>query len=146
AELGASRLHIQSDSELLVKQMNGQYRVKQPDLKILYGQAKDLSERFQDVRITHVRREQNRRADELCNQALDGERGGNIAAAPRKERPGPTVSSQEESARQQALECLQAAATEWSKGDPNMPAALQVLDQIWSIWEEEGLLRSRRHR
>jgi ribonuclease HI len=142
-ELGAARLHIRSDSELLVKQMNGEYRVKQPDLKILYDQAKKLTDRFDEVRIAHVRRDDNRRADQLCNLALDGKRPGSVPAADLR-RPGQSEPSRHESARQQALDCLRAAAGEWSRGDAGTPSAAQVLDQIWSILEEEGLFKSRR--
>ena len=73
-ELGAdNRLLIHSDSELLVKQMNGEYRVKNEDLRGLYEQAQKLVRRFAGpVTIRHVRRGHNSRADALCNEALDG--------------------------------------------------------------------------
>ena len=79
ADLGLKRLAVFSDSELLVKQMNGEYRVKHPDLLPLYQDAKELVKEFDAVPITHVRRGQNARADALCNQALDGKlgKGGN---------------------------------------------------------------------
>src|SRR5437660_489043 len=51
AELGARRLLVHSDSELLVKQMNGLYRVKNPDLRVLHDQAKDLSQKFDTVTL-----------------------------------------------------------------------------------------------
>ncbi len=75
-ELGAHhRLLVHSDSELMVKQMNGEYRVKNEELRGLYDQACSLRRRFEGpVTIRHVRRVQNKRADELCNQALDGKR------------------------------------------------------------------------
>src|SRR5215218_7144913 len=72
ADLGLKRLAVFSDSELLVKQMNGEYRVRHPDLLPLYSDAKDLLKEFDAVSIAHVRRGQNARADALCNQALDG--------------------------------------------------------------------------
>ena len=69
------RLLIHSDSELMVKQMNGEYRVKNADLRDLYEQACALRQQFEGaVTIRHVRRALNKRADELCNQALDGKR------------------------------------------------------------------------
>lgn len=73
-ELGPQhRVLIHSDSELMVKQMNGEYRVKNEDLRSLYEQACSLRRRFEGpVTIRHVRREQNKRADQLCNEALDG--------------------------------------------------------------------------
>ncbi len=75
-ELGSHhRVIVNSDSELLVKQMNGEYRVKNEDLRELYEQACQLRKRFEGpVTIRHVRREQNKRADQLCNEALDGKR------------------------------------------------------------------------
>lgn len=70
-EHGARRLRVFSDSELVVKQMGGQYRVKHPDMLSLHRQAQDLRRRFERVEITHVRREHNKEADRLANQALD---------------------------------------------------------------------------
>jgi ribonuclease HI len=66
-------LHIYSDSELLVKQMKGEYKVKNEDLREWFDQAKELVKQFEKVTIIHVRREQNKRADQLCNMALDGD-------------------------------------------------------------------------
>jgi ribonuclease HI len=68
---GARRVRIFSDSELVVKQMAGQYRVKHPDMQSLHRQAQDLRRRFEHVDIAHVRRAQNKDADRLANQALD---------------------------------------------------------------------------
>jgi ribonuclease HI len=70
-DLGAKDLTIRSDSELLVRQMNGKYRVRQPHLKVLYGQAKQLESGFERVCYEHIPRTENRRADKLANQALD---------------------------------------------------------------------------
>ena len=80
--LGAEhRLIVHSDSELMVKQMRGEYKVKNEDLRGLYERARGLVGRFTGpVTFKHVRREHNRRADELCNQALDGERGPSSVA------------------------------------------------------------------
>ncbi|HZK48115.1 MAG TPA: Nif3-like dinuclear metal center hexameric protein [Thermoleophilia bacterium] len=68
------RLRILSDSELLVRQLRGEYRVKSEQLKELYLQARALVQRFERVEIVHVAREENSRPDELANQALDGGR------------------------------------------------------------------------
>jgi ribonuclease HI len=68
---GARRVKIFSDSELVVRQMAGQYRVKHPDMQTLYRQARGLLGRFERVDIAHVRREKNKDADRLANQALD---------------------------------------------------------------------------
>ena len=64
-------LRVESDSELLVKQMRGQYKVKSADLKPLYERAKKMSQAFASFRIDHVYREQNREADLLANEAMD---------------------------------------------------------------------------
>jgi ribonuclease HI len=64
-------LRIESDSELMVKQMRGQYKVKSPDLQPLFERAKKMSQTFVFFRIDHVYREQNREADTLANEAMD---------------------------------------------------------------------------
>lgn len=70
-ELGAQVVHIRLDSELVQRQMTGVYRVKQPHLQTLYVRIYNLSQQFQKVTYEHVRREKNKRADELANQAMD---------------------------------------------------------------------------
>ena len=72
-ELGGRRLLIHSDSELMVNQMKGVYKVKNAGLRPLYEEARRLADQFEHVTIRHIRREQNSGADALCNQALDGE-------------------------------------------------------------------------
>lgn len=69
--LGATEVTVKSDSELLVRQLNGQYRVKTPHLLPLFQKAKTLLAQFERSEVTHVRREQNSLADALANQALD---------------------------------------------------------------------------
>jgi probable phosphoglycerate mutase len=64
-------LHVRSDSELLVKQMRGEYRVKHPGLRPLYVDARLLVMQLQDVAFEHIRREQNAEADRLSNVAMD---------------------------------------------------------------------------
>jgi len=82
ASQGIDRLLVRSDSELLVRQMEGRYKVKSPDLRPLHERARKLAHGFAYFAIEHVRREQNREADELANVALDrsGSRGGGNAA------------------------------------------------------------------
>jgi ribonuclease HI len=70
---GVTDLLVRADSELVVKQMRGEYRVKHPGLQPLYARAKDLAREFASVRYEHVRREQNTHADELANAAMDGQ-------------------------------------------------------------------------
>ena len=62
---------VYSDSELLVRQLNGEYQVKNKDLKELFNQVQKLKNSFQKVVFTHVRREYNVMADQLANDALD---------------------------------------------------------------------------
>ncbi len=64
-------LDVRSDSELLVRQLNGRYRVKSPNLAPLFKEAKKLMESFESVTITHIGREQNREADSLANLSID---------------------------------------------------------------------------
>ena len=77
-ERGAREVEVFSDSELLVRQVEGRYRVKNPGLVPLFREAKALLARFERVRLTHVPREQNREADALANRAVD-ERASNLA-------------------------------------------------------------------
>lgn len=69
---GITALRIRSDSELLVRQMQGVYKVKSPDLKPLQERAAKLTRQLQYFAIEHVRRELNKDADALANVALDG--------------------------------------------------------------------------
>jgi ribonuclease HI len=68
---GATKLLIKADSELVVRQINGIYKVKSPDLQPLYAQARRLIDDIGNVTMTHVYREKNKRADELANEAMD---------------------------------------------------------------------------
>jgi ribonuclease HI len=92
---GIRALRVESDSELMVKQMQGQYKVKSEDLKPLFERAKKMSMGFTSFRIDHVYREQNREADALANEALDETSGAPSApGAPAKAavadaKPGP---------------------------------------------------------
>lgn len=68
---GHRRVRVRSDSELLVRQMRGEYRVKSPGLQPLYTQARGLVARIGQVTFEHVRRELNKEADRLANLAMD---------------------------------------------------------------------------
>src|SRR3954453_10706916 len=69
--LGARNVVIRGDSELIIKQMLGQYRVKHPDMKVLYDEAQDLIHQFDDAQILHNLRHKNELADKLANLAMD---------------------------------------------------------------------------
>ncbi len=73
---GIRALCIESDSELLVKQMRGQYKVKSAELRPLFEGARKMAQAFESFRIDHVYRERNAEADALVNEALD-ETSGN---------------------------------------------------------------------
>ncbi len=85
---GIRALRVESDSELLVKQMRGQYKVKNADLRPLFERARKMSQALESFRIDHVYREQNREADALANEALD-ETGGasSTSGSPSKTTP-----------------------------------------------------------
>ena len=68
---GYHTLIIKSDSELLVRQMNGQYKVRNPNLRRLYDMALSLVQSFQHCSIRHIPREQNTLADRLAGHAAD---------------------------------------------------------------------------
>jgi ribonuclease HI len=71
AELGAAGVEVISDSELLVRQMLGQYRVKSAGLQPLFMEARQKAAQFARFSIRHTGREHNAKADGLVNQALD---------------------------------------------------------------------------
>jgi len=70
-EAGVHELEVRSDSELMVKQMRGEYRVKNRDLQSLFLDASRAAREIGRVTYTHVRREHNELADRLVNEALD---------------------------------------------------------------------------
>lgn len=70
-ELGATSLDVRSDSELMIRQMRGEYRVRNPRLRALHTRARELERSFRSVRYVHVPRERNREADRLANDAID---------------------------------------------------------------------------
>src|SRR6201996_4059556 len=82
---GHKSLRIVSDSELMVKQMKGQYRVNSPELRPLYDEAKRRVPKLEHFQIQHVLREKNRHADRLANLAMDRGMGRAPAASPAPE-------------------------------------------------------------
>ncbi len=73
--LGAHEVEVLADSELLVKQANGEYRVKNIELQVRFRELKRLERQIQRVQYRHVRRELNTAADALANRAMDEGRG-----------------------------------------------------------------------
>ena len=89
---GYAGLRVVADSELMVKQMKGQYRVNSPDLRPLWEEAKRRAARLEKFEIQHVLRGKNKRADALANQAMDRGTGKTVkdvasGAAPRAAKP-----------------------------------------------------------
>jgi ribonuclease HI len=68
---GARRVLVFSDSELVVRQIQGRYRVRHRDIIPLHREASSLLARFEEARVVHVPREENREADRLANRAVD---------------------------------------------------------------------------
>ena len=91
-EHGAREVRVVSDSELMVKQMKGQYSVKSPDLKPLYDEAKRRAAKLSRFEMQHVLRGKNKEADRLANEAMDRGTGKGAAGRPTAARPLPTNS------------------------------------------------------
>jgi ribonuclease HI len=157
-ELGVLRLNVFSDSELMVKQMNGEYKVKNEDLRPLFEKATQLRKQFQQVTISHVRREQNKRADAIGNDALDGKprKRGQVFTEPEAEtddwsaKPhataprAPRSSVDDDNVRTDAIQCLTDAARHWhTKGLAGLPPEA-VWEQLWSLLDEAGVLKKRK--
>lgn len=78
---GHSRMRVRMDSELVIKQMRGEYKVKHPAMQALHAEARRLVATLDRVTLEHVRREQNKVADKLSNQAMDIVEGKPVAPA-----------------------------------------------------------------
>ena len=70
-DLGAEAVQVFMDSELIVKQINGEYKVKNPDLAPLFLKFYNLRVGFKKFSVTHIRREKNKEADRMVNKAID---------------------------------------------------------------------------
>ncbi|MFO0822469.1 MAG: ribonuclease HI family protein [Gemmataceae bacterium] len=161
-ELGVKQLAVFSDSELMVKQMNGEYKVKHPDMLPLYQEAKRLVGGLTKFTITHVRRENNKRADEIGNDALDGRprRRG------QEQRPSPESGGEEDFAptslagkgagglgsatvgdatvRADAIAVLLSAAQAWAAHGLKAAPVEAVWEQLWSILEDGNVLKKKK--
>ena len=89
AELGARVVEVRMDSKLVVEQMSGRWKVKNPGLRPLAAEAASLIRGFDSVRMTWVPREQNTRADALANAAMDAAQAVPSASAPESAAPAP---------------------------------------------------------
>jgi ribonuclease HI len=146
--LGARRLVIYSDSELMVKQMKGEYRVKNAGLMPLYEDAKRLVRDFDKVEFRHIRREENSRADWLCNQALDGFESPpddlSQVVMPRGYDKAPRAAAPplKEDVHKRAVGYLAEQAERWSRGDAADPDPAVVWQHLLDMIKEAGLVRS----
>jgi ribonuclease HI len=149
-----SHVNVFSDSELMVRQMNGEYRVKNEELRGLYEQARKLCDRFPaGVTIRHVRRAANSRADALCNEVLDGKRlpsvrslklGPRLSSAPAP-APAPSLpparpqkTPAHSALHVEANDCLYEAAKRWAVGiDP--PETQEVWKKLLAILARHGI-------
>lgn len=87
ARLGARDVRVQTDSELLAKQVSGEYRVKDPTLRVFHALVQMMRQGFARCAVSHVPREQNRPADRLANRAVDAGLRARAAAARRTAPP-----------------------------------------------------------
>ena len=87
ARAGANAVEIQTDSELLARQMEGAYRVKDPTLKVFHALATAMAGQFSRCSIRHVPREQNKLADRLANRAIEAALHARATAASRPPAP-----------------------------------------------------------
>jgi ribonuclease HI len=136
-ELGGRKLVVHSDSELMVKQLKGEYKVKNAGLLPLYQQAARLCKDFDSVTLRHVRREYNARADRLCNEAMDNPR----SSAPRVATASPPPPKPSSDVRQRAIAYLEECASRWADADPDSPQVPEVWDKLWQMLREAGVLR-----
>ena len=70
-----TEVEIKSDSELLINQLNAYYKIKEKDLALLFVEIWNLKQDFKKINFTHIKREENKKADALVNEALDNEEG-----------------------------------------------------------------------
>jgi len=121
---GIDRLLVRSDSELMVRQMQGRYKVNSADLKPLHERARKLSRGLAHFAIEHVRREQNREADELANIALD-QTSSRMASLPSSTQPEQRQSP-EPAPSQRADQSVRTVRARYSAGALHLLEALDL--------------------
>ena len=118
---GTKRLRVVSDSELMVKQMQGKYKVASPILRPLYDEARKLARGFARFEMTHTLRGGNKTADRLANEAMDKGMGKTVS------QPGKTSASQGPASQQAARPYGKLSTTAPSTPAPAKPAR-QILE------------------
>lgn len=148
-EIGANRVDVFSDSELMVKQITGEYRVKSPDLIPLCEEAQMLFLRIDAWSIKHIKRDKNKRADELANVALDlgrdvtgDEKGTSPAKSPPSapsSSPGFTARLNKKPGKNCPARCPSNTPFQFGPGTPAnfcIYAAQAVFDASPTMWDE----------
>ncbi|MSQ93336.1 MAG: ribonuclease HI family protein [Gemmataceae bacterium] len=145
-EIGGKNLLVKSDSELMVKQLNGLYRVKNEGLRPLYQQAVALRRHFESVTIKHICRDENSQADALCNEAMDNPHDSKPRIFVRqdsnpvlpKKTTGLKSSPTKATPLMQALALMKEGAAAWAEsGDATDPPPAAVLNRIVEILQRE---------
>lgn len=130
-----SRLRVVSDSELMVKQIQGKYQVKSPDLKPLYEEAKRRIARLEKFEISHALRHKNKDADRLANEAMD--RGMNRSPAP---APGKNLSSFGEAGGPASRTAASPKATPYPKQSEAPPNPYAKADAMLRGFTKDGVI------
>jgi len=149
AELGAKAVVVNSDSELLVQQMNGKYKVKNAGILPLFEEARRLARAIGNVKVRHIYREHNSRADRLCNDALDDRHSLPIieplakplfATAESKPvaPPAPAKAiAKPDALRASAVAILRNAAQAWADGEDDAPSPDEVWDRLRELIRDQ---------
>ncbi|MEZ6139347.1 MAG: ribonuclease HI family protein [Zavarzinella sp.] len=144
--MGFTDLHVYSDSELMVKQVRGEFKVKNPQIFEIWQEVRKTINKLDHFQIDHVLRGNNKRADELCNIELDRvlKKPGSSAAKPKpatKTSSSKQVSPEKEAyAREECLICIEQAMHNWNRGEA-VPTPEQLWDQLWSILDDANILK-----
>src|SRR6202041_2206998 len=123
------RLRVVSDSELMVKQIQGKYQVKSPDLKPLYEEAKRRIAKLEAFEITHALRHKNKDADRLANEAMD-----------RGMRRGPSTEARPQAPGQPAPPPLKATPPPSASQTPPQPAGYAKADTMLRGFTKDGVV------
>jgi len=134
---GVRELEVFSDSELLVKQMRGEYKVKNVELKGLNAEAAALCRRLGVVSFTHVLRGQNREADRLCNEALDGRPRPRTAVTTATGGDAGVTLAPVDARRDDAIALLTGAADCWATRGLAEPTVEDIVDRLRAILTRE---------
>lgn len=133
-EIKIDKVIVRSDSELLVNQMTGAYKVKNEGLRELFLEAKKLASQIPSFAIEHVRRAENSEADKLCNEALDGAR----PTAGKQSSKSPAAAAGERLDKA-AVEYLKSVAEFWEMGKPFLPTPREVWKRLREMMDEDDV-------